>query len=586
MSSLSQVAGSLDRLQRTVQNLFPYCTRQREVGGGSFTPHVTLGQFESLSAVEAKIAELSRESPVEFDVDFLSLLARTATGPFQCKHTAKLFSGSNLLAASTDSMAELGDLFGSQSIPIHDTSVPALSKFKKEKEPYTGPKTGNAKKVKPAKKTAAPVADDSDFGSLFSSGTIPISSGWTDEASSSEPATDSLASGSSSYARKPRATGTEFKSSYYKEKPAPVKSSPKATTAAAKNSPTKPAFGASPSTTSTSALGSFSVSAPPQITVPTAPVSKYALSIEPPTAPKFNTFATTPLTFTSTLSTKSESPKGSNTPTSPAKPSSYASLGTFTPSKPPAPVVLSSPKKEVSPKSAAKPAAKASPKPKVSSYYKGEKRAVVGRRSETGEESSAADDISNMFHVEMDPYVEPETTYKVLSKPSSSVTVPKEHEQVLHRVTEWIVCLPQLKRPRNRTKLGNSITKMCTTTASGISAEEALSTLIAEGHISVAGDKVTIPTKGDKATQRENMVLAAQIEYSTERQAAMGRCTSWILDPDNTPKTRAALLNTLSQLVQTKKQLSPALIVQYLIDAGQLTVLQDDKGIEHLEYNL
>lgn len=572
-----QTAGSLDRLQRTVQNLFPQCTRQREVGGGSFTPHVTLGQFESLSAVEAKIAELSAQPPVEFDVDFLSLLGRTATGPFECKHKASLFGTGEAtrLAASTDSIMALGDLFGSQSIPIHDVAVPALQKQKKVKAPYTGPKTGNTPKK-------APVQDDTSFGSLFSSGSFPVDNSWDQAASSSEPwdalgASDSTASStttSSSYARKPRTTGTEFKSSYYKDKPSTLNTSPKTTSAAAKKTPSK--LTASPTTTlTTSPLGSFTVSAPPVFASPSAPApSKYALAIEPPTAPKFTTTLGTGslLSTTSTLSTTSS--------LSSATPSSYATLGSFTPSKPPAPIVLSSPAKKE-----AKPTTTSSPKSKESSYYKGEKRAVIGRRSDGP--SAESSEISDMFHVEMEPYVEPEPVFKVIATAKSSPSpVLPEHESTVHKVTQWLTTLEAAKRPRNRSKLGNSISKMCMVTVSGMTAEEALNALVAQGHVNVAGNNVTIPTKGEKATQRENMLLSNQISYKSESEAAFDRCLAWILDPDNKPKTRAALLNTLRQLVQAKKHVSTDTIVQYLIDAGQLNVLQDDKGVEHLEYLL
>lgn len=569
-----QAAGSLDRLQRTVQNLFPQCTRQREVGGGNFTPHVTLGQFESLSAIEAAIAELSSNPPVEFDVDFLSLLGRTAAGPFECKHKASLFgtSEATALAASTDSLMSLGDLFGSQRIPIHDVSVPALQKQKKAKAPYTGPATGN----KPKK---APAQEESDFGSLFASGSFPVDNSWDQAASPSEPWTESDSSSSSttatsSYSRKPRTSGTEFKSSYYKDKPSTLNSSPKTTSAAAKKTPSK--LTASPTTSlTTSPLGGFSVSSPPVFASPSAPApSKYAIAIEPPTAPKF----TTTLGTTSTLSTTSSLISATSSLTS-ATPSSYATLGSFTPSKPPAPIVLSSPaKKEAKPLTS-------SPKTKESSYYKGEKRAVIGRRSDGP--SAESTEISDMFHVEMEPYVEPAPVFKVIATAKSSpMAVLPEHESTVHKVTQWLTTLDATKRPRNRTKLGNSISKMCMITISGMTAEQALNSLVAKGHVNIAGDNVTIPTKGEKATQRENMALSNQVQYKSESDAAFDRCLAWILDPDNKPKTRAALLNTLRQLVQAKKHVSTDTIVQYLIDGGHLNVLQDDKGVEHLEYLL
>ena len=192
-----------------------------------------------------------------------------------------------------------------------------------------------------------------------------------------------------------------------------------------------------------------------------------------------------------------------------------------------------------------------------------------------------------MFHVELDPYVEPAPTYKVIAaaKPGASTVLP-EHEDIVQRVTQWLTTLDYAKRPRNRTKLGNSITKMCVITSSGLTDVEAFNALNDQGYIKAVGDKVEIPNKGDKATQRENMALSNQIMYKTEKEAAMDRCIAWILDPDNTPRTRTALLNTLRQLVQIKKQVSPSTIVQYLIDLGRIMALQDDKGVEHLEYSV
>lgn len=193
-----------------------------------------------------------------------------------------------------------------------------------------------------------------------------------------------------------------------------------------------------------------------------------------------------------------------------------------------------------------------------------------------------------MFHVEMEPYVEPEPTYKVIATASldNSAPIPEEYSATFHRVLQWLTTLDPAKRPKNRTKLSNSITKMCVTTSAGLTAEEAVSYLVEKHYVVLKADTVSIPTKGEKELQRSNMALSKQISYNTERQAALDRCTAWVLDPDNRPRTRAALLNTLRQLIQVKKQLSPSTIVQYLVEHGSLVVLQDDKGVEHIEYQL
>lgn len=397
--------------------------------------------------------------------------------------------------------------------------------------------------------------------------------------SSSSPST-TTSTKRTSLTKKPE--GGAFKSSYYQNKTSPLASKEKTS------------ISKSPKKASSTLTSEKSTKSP---TIGTqSPSSKYSIAIEPPKVPQFNTFATTmvatpptvPLAMASTL-------------TPPAAYSPSVSLGTasglgghlvtpgsgsttlssFSPSKPPAAIVLSSPKTDV--------------KPKVSSYYSGGKKATIGRKTDSASSSmntsvdlsyeASAISISAEFE-KPDPNP-PEPVRKVVAtKVKEPVPLEKEAVEISHRILQWLVTSEAIKRPKTRAKLGNAIAKMCTTTTQGMTAQEALDALVAGGNVSVSGPQVRILKKGTKDLQRYNMTLNQSLNFQTEREAALDRCINWVMDPDNQPKSKAALLNTLKQLVQVKKLIPPSTIVQYLIESGHITVLQDEKGAEFLEYHV
>jgi len=469
-------------------------------------PHVTLGQFTSLDAINAKIAELSSQPTVEFDLDYVSLLGRTATGPFKCKLKAEL----GLLAAlpgstsSTDPYSEdFGSLFSSQSMPVSSFDIGESN-----------------------------TADSqSDFWSVIAS-FPPVSE---------EPKTKSKRVPKSS-------TASGFKSSYYKDKPSPITSTSK--TEAPKNS-------GAPSSLATATASSASP-------------SKYAIKIEAPKAPTFSSFATSSSASTST---------GAN-----------LGLPAFSPSKPPAPIVISSPKSALVALET-KSAEKSPIKPKTSSYYAAKKTHIGRAPSPTSSEPMEAitfEASSISISAEFDNPMEPtQPEYKVIADRKGEPTpLPAEFQPAVDHILQWLITLEHSKRPKTRVKLGNAIAKMCTIATAGMTADEALQMLIAKSYISIAGDNISILNKGDKSVQRYNMNLHRQNDYQTPEEAATERCVTWILDPDSKPKTKASLLNALQQLVQVKKQLSSASVVQYILESGHITALQDSKGAEFLDYHL
>lgn len=104
-----------------------------------FTPHLTLGQFESLTAAEAFVQGL-KWKPFSFCVDHVSFLARSdATGGrFVEKHVVKLVAKqeSSLIdrkiPAESYSLGELGHLV-TIPVPSADTLIAAGVSVSKKK---------------------------------------------------------------------------------------------------------------------------------------------------------------------------------------------------------------------------------------------------------------------------------------------------------------------------------------------------------------------------------------------------------------------------------------------------------------------
>jgi 2'-5' RNA ligase len=566
------VLGSLDKLQSAVYKLYPQCSKQRDVGGGKFTPHVTLGQFETQAAMEVKMAELASKPAVEFELDFISMLARTKTDPFELKHKI-LLGTSSPSGVAAEEPSELQALFSSGSIPIDEKPV-------NKRQPRGQKKTSQRSQVSLTpnfSETPQPSAiEEGSFYSLFGD-----ESGASSSTTFENVATSSTSSASKRTSLKKKPEGGAIKSSYYKDKPSPLSGGG----AIAKlNSPSKP------SPTKSSPVGSSKLS--PAMS---SPVSKYTIAIQPPTAPQFSAFATSmtatppvvPPLLSSTLSPPAPySPSVSlDTAKLPAmasrSTSTLATASTFSPSKPPAPIVIASP-------------TKVELKPKTSSYYSGGKKATIGRKTEAApSDSSFLSDLSyeaSSLSISAEfakPEPAPIVVHKVLATKAKEPSVlPPELVDLGHRVLQWLVTTEAIKRPKTRTKLGNAITKMCTITTPGMTAQEALQELISAGYLTLSGDKVTLLKKTTKDVQRYNLSSSGNYSFSSDREVALDRCINWIQDPDNQPRTKPALLNTLKQLVQIKKAVNPATIIQNLVENGQITALQDEKGAEFLEYHI
>lgn len=85
---VSTPSDALQQLHQTVLSVFPHCTETSE-GAEGFRPHLTLGQFPGKAATEEMISR-TEWSPIEFTVDGLQLISRTAEDPFTVKFTAHL----------------------------------------------------------------------------------------------------------------------------------------------------------------------------------------------------------------------------------------------------------------------------------------------------------------------------------------------------------------------------------------------------------------------------------------------------------------------------------------------------------------
>jgi len=90
---------SLARLHALLLSLFPQCTETSEKGG--FSPHLTLGQFPGKSATEEMIVRTDW-NPIEFDIEGIQLISRTAEDPFTVKFTVPLRADEDEGTAASD----------------------------------------------------------------------------------------------------------------------------------------------------------------------------------------------------------------------------------------------------------------------------------------------------------------------------------------------------------------------------------------------------------------------------------------------------------------------------------------------------
>jgi 2'-5' RNA ligase len=80
-------------LQAILQQAFPDYDEQSRFSGG-FTPHLSVGQVTSRRALQALLVTLqSTWVPVNFHLDAVALICRTAHGPFQVEHDIPLANG-------------------------------------------------------------------------------------------------------------------------------------------------------------------------------------------------------------------------------------------------------------------------------------------------------------------------------------------------------------------------------------------------------------------------------------------------------------------------------------------------------------
>jgi len=71
------------QLQAALQHAFPEYDEQSRYGGG-FTPHLSVGQVTSRRALHTLLAMLQQSwTPLEFSLDAVALIWRTAESPFQ-----------------------------------------------------------------------------------------------------------------------------------------------------------------------------------------------------------------------------------------------------------------------------------------------------------------------------------------------------------------------------------------------------------------------------------------------------------------------------------------------------------------------
>jgi hypothetical protein len=203
-----------------------------------------------------------------------------------------------------------------------------------------------------------------------------------------------------------------------------------------------------------------------------------------------------------------------------------------------------------------------------------------------GSELSFDISISTSNEIPYDPEPAPVTHKLISGRVAHPMPVESEFEPVVHKILQWLTTMEAARRPKSRQKLGNAISKMCSITCDGLAPGDMFNRLQSKGYFKCTGDKVQILKKGDKSTQRYNLGLAHQIQYASDEAAVEDRCANWLMDPDNMPRTKAALMNTIVQMVKIKKSIDPSAVIQYLAECGHISVLQDEKAAEFLEYHL
>ncbi|MCC3509586.1 poly(A) polymerase [Microcoleus sp. PH2017_28_MFU_U_A] len=89
LNPIPQPADPLHQLQAILQQIFPQCDEQSSKSANGFTPHLTVGQFDT---TEVAKTELSQWHPVKFQVDSIALISRRDNEPFEIRYRIPLKS--------------------------------------------------------------------------------------------------------------------------------------------------------------------------------------------------------------------------------------------------------------------------------------------------------------------------------------------------------------------------------------------------------------------------------------------------------------------------------------------------------------
>lgn len=120
----SEPAGSLRALQSALEREYPQCSDLSSKSPSGFHPHMTLGQFPK-STVERKEASFSSSwEPISFVVDRIYIISRTASSPFEIRHT--LFLG---VGSPCPTIAAKDTPFPAKDTPFPADPPPAAEKF-------------------------------------------------------------------------------------------------------------------------------------------------------------------------------------------------------------------------------------------------------------------------------------------------------------------------------------------------------------------------------------------------------------------------------------------------------------------------
>ena len=86
--------GAIERLQATLESLFPQCNEQSRVSARGFTPHLSVAQFRGAAEAEAHVAGWQRTfAPIVFPVRAVQLLSRRGEEPFSVRAEVPLGEG-------------------------------------------------------------------------------------------------------------------------------------------------------------------------------------------------------------------------------------------------------------------------------------------------------------------------------------------------------------------------------------------------------------------------------------------------------------------------------------------------------------